>query len=69
MRKGLMMQTLNIELLPDNARNELLDFYEFLLGKYVETIPKPVDIKQDGFVVPRRVKPFEPLSRDDCHER
>ncbi len=64
-----MMQTLNIELLPDNARNELLDFYEFLLDKYVKTTQKPVDIKQDSFIIPRRVQSFEPLSRDDCHER
>jgi len=30
-----MAQTLRLELLPETARNELLDFYDFLLAKYV----------------------------------
>ncbi len=29
------MQTVNLDKLPPQARLELLDFYEFLLGKYV----------------------------------
>jgi hypothetical protein len=28
------MQTVNLDKLPPQARLELLDFYEFLLGKY-----------------------------------
>ncbi len=29
-----MMQTINLNELPEEARRELLDFYEFLLQKY-----------------------------------
>jgi hypothetical protein len=31
------MQTVNLEKLPPQARTELLDFYEFLLQKYMTT--------------------------------
>lgn len=28
------MQSINLQLLPPNARREIVDFYEFLLAKY-----------------------------------
>lgn len=63
------MQMLNIEQLPESARNELIDFYEFLLSKYVCVKSKPKTVETQGFKVPREVKPFEPLTREACYER
>lgn len=63
------MQTLDIERLPENARHELIDFYEFLLSKYVRSEVRVTSSEPLKFKVPREVAPFEPLSREACYER
>lgn len=60
------MQTLNLEKLPDFARHELEDFYQFLLQKYAGQQEDP---KESVPLAPRLVKPFEPLSREAVYER
>ncbi len=60
------MQVLHLDNLPDFAQRELLDFYQFLVGKYV--IKQPVT-HQKPFLVPRLVKPFEPIRRGELYER
>lgn len=61
------MQVLHLDNLPDFAQRELLDFYEFLLKKYV-TEPPPAT-HQKSVLVPRLVKPFEPICREKLYER
>jgi hypothetical protein len=61
------MQTLDLEKLPDFAQNELHDFYQFLLQKYV--VQSPTIQTTDTPLAPRLVKPFEPLSREQIYER
>ncbi len=61
------MQVLRLDNLPDFAQRELLDFYQFLLRKYV--IEQQPAIQQQPFLVPRLVKPFEPIRRDELYER
>ncbi|QQZ29303.1 hypothetical protein HMY34_11265 [Thiothrix subterranea] len=61
------MQVLHLDTLPEFARRELVDFYQFLLQKYtiqpVQTSTRKVSI------APRLVKPFKPLSREELYER
>ncbi len=61
------MQVLHLDNLPDFAQRELLDFYQFLVGKYV--IQQPPATDQKPFLIPRLVKPFEPIRREDLYER
>ena len=37
---NIMAKTIHIERLPEPARNELYDFYEFLVKKYVPVLTK-----------------------------
>ncbi len=59
------MQTINLDELPEEARKELLDFYEFLLQKYKKRKAK----KKIEEIIPRKVKTFEPMKREDIYER
>ena len=59
------MQTINLDKLPEEARKELLDFYEFLLRKYKKRKAK----KKIEEIIPRKVKTFEPMKREDIYER
>ena len=61
------MQVLHLGNLPDFAQRELLDFYQFLVEKYV--IQQQQAIHQKPFLVPRLVKPFEPIRREELYER
>ncbi len=61
------MQVLRLDNLPDFAQRELLDFYQFLLRKYV--IEQQPATHQKPFLVPRLVKPFEPIRREELYER
>ncbi len=61
------MQTIQLDKLPDFAQRELLDFYHFLLQKY---LPRPQQrMATTRPLAPRLVKPFEPLSREQLYER
>ena len=61
------MPVLCLDNLPDFAQRELLDFYQFLLKKYV--IEQQPAIQKKPFLVPRLVKPFEPIRREELYER
>ncbi len=61
------MQVLNLDNLPDFAQRELFDFYQFLVEKYA--VQKPQTIHQKPLIVPRLVKPFEPVRREELYER
>ena len=59
------MQTINLNELPEEAQKELLDFYEFLLQKYKKRKRK----KKIEEIIPRKVKVFQPMKRDEIYER
>lgn len=61
------MQVLRLDNLPDFAQRELLDFYQFLQKKYA--IEQQPATHQKPFLVPRLVKPFEPIRREELYER
>ncbi len=61
------MQVLHLDTLPEFARRELVDFYQFLMQKYAEQTPEAKPQKRS--IAPRLVKPFAPLSRGELHER
>lgn len=61
------MQVLHLDTLPEFARRELMDFYQFLLQKYAVQTPQ-IDSRKVS-IAPRLVKPFKPLSREDLYER
>lgn len=58
---------LDVSVLPETAKIELKDFYEFLLIRYSEKKEK----KKTDFIsrIPRKVDPFTPLKRDEIYER
>jgi len=59
------MQTINLNKLPEEAQRELLDFYEFLLQKYKKRKTK----KKIEEIIPRKVKSFQPMKREEIYER
>lgn len=61
------MQVLHLDTLPEFARRELIDFYQFLLQKYTAESLKVTRSKSS--IAPRLVKPFEPLKREELYER
>ena len=61
------MQVLRLDHLPDFAQREILDCYQFLMKKYV--IQEPPAASRKPFLVPRMVKPFEPIRREELYER
>jgi len=59
------MQTINLNELPEEAQKELLDFYEFLVQKYKKKKTK----KKIEELIPRKVKEFKPMKREEIYER
>jgi hypothetical protein len=70
-----MEKTLDISSLPDKARAELMDFYQFLQGKYgcqkLETQGQDKrGTRLEAFLAePIHVREIESVSRDSLHER
>lgn len=59
-------KNLNLSILPVNAQHEVIDFYEFLVEKYVT---KNKQTTRPQTIAPRLVKEFKPLNRDAVYER
>ncbi|MDM7272962.1 DUF2281 domain-containing protein [Sulfurihydrogenibium azorense] len=59
------MQTINLNDLPKEAQKELLDFYGFLLQKYKKREKK----KRIDEIIPKKVKAFQPIKREELYER
>ncbi len=58
---------LDLDILPEEARKEIEDFYEFLLKKYrVKEKKRKIDI---GHLIPAPIKKFKPLTRDEIYGR
>jgi hypothetical protein len=70
-----MNTTIDINILPKDAQNELRDFYEFLVKKYVRKAArqKDEDKNSDSFIHqliqnPLDAKKFKPFERDELYE-
>lgn len=64
----MMHNSLDLSSLPKEARNELVDFYDFLKQRYKQVEKKPV--KRDiSRLIPRTVPAFKPLTRDEIYDR
>ena len=61
-----MLKEIDLERLPEEARKELLDFYEFLLEKYSKKKKNKLNIEK---LLPKKVKFFNPLNREDIYEK
>lgn len=59
---------LDLSILPDSARVEVIDFYEFLISKYQKETRSKDKINWSK-LVPREVVPFKPMTRDEIYER
>ena len=59
--------TIDLSILPNNAQQELYDFYQFLVHKY--TSKWPTENINRAEIVPRQVNPFEPLKRESIYEQ
>ena len=65
-----MKKTIDLNLLPEEAQRELLDFYEFLVEKY----GKNGNIKRYNWdalkhILPQPINRFEPIRREDLYGR
>ncbi len=61
---------LDLSLLPHNARQELLDFYEFLTQKYQRSVETQDKSTFAAFLqTPIQVKKWRSYTREELHER
>lgn len=61
---------LDLSLLPHNARQELVDFYEFLTQKYQRSVETPAASPFTSFLkTPIQVQNWLPYTREELHER
>jgi hypothetical protein len=61
-----LIKNIDLSKLPQTARQELYDFYLFLVNKYaknVQTDEEEIDI------FPKKVEKFDPLKREDIYAR
>ena len=66
MQKNLE-KNIDIDILPEEARNLLIEFYEFLLTKYRKKSPK---ILPQGFYQPIKVESYSKIAaREEIYER
>ena len=68
------MNNIDLSILPPLAKQELIDFYQFLLAKYTfakkEASSSAINPLSEQFILaPRLVKPFSPLAREELYER
>ena len=62
-----MLKTIDLDILPDDAKKELIDFYEYLVKKYGKNKKeKEVDL---FLILPKPVKNFSPLKREEIYGR
>lgn len=59
---------IDLSVLPDEAKAEIVDFYEFLKNKY-NAFSSGNQPKNSCFDIPRKVPVFTPLSREEANAR
>ena len=67
------MNNIDLSILPPLAKQEIIDFYQFLLAKYTQTKEEAsstiAPVSKKFILAPRLVKPFKPLAREELYER
>ena len=69
-------QKIDLEVLPEEARKEMMDFYEYLLNKYAKAKKEKTtmekrklqffeSVKEHSFVLPENYR----FNREELHER
>ncbi len=61
-------EQLDLDILPDEAKKEIKDFYEFLVKKYGIKF-KQRDTKDIKSIIPTPIKKFKPLTREEIYVR
>jgi len=61
-------EQLDLEILPDEAKKEINDFYEFLLTKYGIKV-RERNKKEIKSIIPSPIKKFKPLTREEIYAR
>ena len=69
-----MINKIDLNTLPPLAKQEMIDFYQFLLAKYTQTkekssLNKIHSVNEPSMIAPRLVKPFKPLTREELYDR
>jgi len=63
-------QKIDIDILPEEARKELIDFYEYLMNKYGCSLQKGMHGNMRvSDILPKPVKKFRPLKREEIYAR
>ena len=65
-----MRENIDLSILPEEAKKEILDFYEFLIQKYV----RKVDFSENTEIlieqlIPQPIRTFDTLKREEIYER
>ena len=68
------MNKIDLNTLPPVAKQEMIDFYQFLLAKYTQTKEKTAlnrihAVNEPFMIAPRLVKPFKILTREELYDR
>ncbi len=58
--------SVDLSALHEEAQREIMDFYEFLKGKYAAEMARDVNFSR---LVPREIEPFPMPGRDELHDR
>ena len=68
--QAVKQKQLDLEILPVEARKELLDFYEYLMNKYGYSPQKRMHRNMEVLdILPKPVKKFRPLKREEIYAR
>jgi hypothetical protein len=66
---SIFQGSLDLSGLPEEAKKELIDFYQLLIAKY--TVERLKSNAQDGKeleeLLPKRIKQFTPMKRDEIY--
>ena len=60
---------IDLSLLPDSAKQQLIEFYNYLSSKYSKKRRKKNGISNVNELLPKEVKNFKPFLRDEIYGR
>ncbi|MCL5991679.1 MAG: hypothetical protein M1419_06205 [Bacteroidetes bacterium] len=58
---------IDLTLLPDSAKQQVMDFYNFLLNKYTKKVRKKKKNEILEQLLPKKVRNFKPLTREEIY--
>ncbi|OGU41733.1 MAG: hypothetical protein A2X61_00285 [Ignavibacteria bacterium GWB2_35_12] len=60
---------IDLSLLPDSAKQQMIDFYNYLTSKYSKKKRRKNGISRVNELLPKEVKNFKPFLRDEIYGR